>query len=97
MPTFETTARFDKDFKLLDPDDRQRFRRRVTDEFVPDCEQRRFRPGLRVKGVVNASGVFEMTWAPDGRATFQYGEEEIQGSPHVIWRRIGTHDIFGSP
>ena len=38
-----------------------------------------------------------MTWAPDGRATWQYGEEKIPGIKHVIWRRIGTHDIFSPP
>ncbi|WP_267887199.1 hypothetical protein [Thermobifida halotolerans] len=35
-----------------------------------------------------------MTWAPDGRATWQYGEERVPGKPHVIWRRVGTHAIF---
>jgi hypothetical protein len=34
-----------------------------------------------------------MTWAPHGRATFQYGPSHGQGA-HVIWRRIGTHNIF---
>jgi hypothetical protein len=38
-----------------------------------------------------------MTWAPDGRATFQYGEEVDRGRAHVIWRRIGTHAIFRRP
>jgi len=37
-----------------------------------------------------------MTWAPNGRATFQYGRSHGSG-PHVIWRRFGTHDIFGEP
>lgn len=41
--------------------------------------------------------MFEMTWAPDGRATFEYGEEQTEGEPHVIWRRVGTHDVFESP
>ncbi len=38
-----------------------------------------------------------MTWAPDGRATFRYGPEQVEGEPHVIWRRIGDHDIFDRP
>jgi hypothetical protein len=38
-----------------------------------------------------------MTWAADGRATFEYGQEMRRGDPHIIWRRIGTHDIFGQP
>ena len=70
----------------------------IKEEFRPDLVTGRFRPGLRVKGVRDApSGVFEMTWAPDGRATFEYGPEQHPGEPHVIWRRIGTHDVFRQP
>ncbi len=58
---------------------------------------REFRPSLRVKGVQGRPGVFEMTWAPDGRATWQYGPQLLPGEPHVIWRRIGTHDVFRRP
>ena len=42
-------------------------------------------------------GVFEMTWAPDGRATFSYGEPVQEGARHVQWRRCGTHSIFRNP
>lgn len=97
MPTFDLTQVFNKDFAALDRLDQERFRRAVK-AFVEDLQAKRgFRPGLRVKGVQGARGVFEMTWAPDGRATFQYGEELYDGEPHVIWRRVGTHDIFGRP
>jgi len=41
--------------------------------------------------------VFEMSWAAGGRATFELGREIRAGETHVIWRRIGTHDIFSSP
>ena len=97
MPTFEYTPTFAKDLALLDPADNERFRRVVTEEFVPDLAARRFRAGLRVKGVHGAPGVYEMAWAPDGRATFQYGPEHIPGQPHVIWRRVGTHEVFRTP
>jgi hypothetical protein len=53
--------------------------------------------GLRVKAVQGASGVFEMTRADDGRATFQYGNAILEGEPHVIWRRVGIHEIFKKP
>ncbi|HEY8637632.1 MAG TPA: hypothetical protein VIL64_00215 [Solirubrobacteraceae bacterium] len=68
------------------------------DRFVTDLRAgQRFRPGLRVKRVQGYAGVWEMTWAPDGRATFQYGDEIVHGEPHIIWRRIGTHDVFRRP
>jgi len=41
--------------------------------------------------------VFEMTSADDGRATFQYRDAVIEAEPHVIWRRVGTHDVFNQP
>jgi hypothetical protein len=44
-----------------------------------------FRKGLRIKGVRGAQGMFEMTWGPDGRATFTYGPEVHPGDPHIVW------------
>ncbi|MGW8526811.1 hypothetical protein [Nocardiopsis sp. NPDC055824] len=66
----------------------------VTTEFAPDVEQGRFRPGLRVKGVQGAPGVYETTWAPDGRATWEYGDGRFPGKAHVVWRRVGTRSVF---
>jgi hypothetical protein len=97
MPTYQRSAAFLKDFAVLDDADKARFKRTVLDEFMPDVAARQFRPSLRVKGVRAARGVFEMTWAPDGRATFQYGAEQVSGEAHIMWRRVGTHDIFQAP
>ena len=94
MPTFRATPRFERDWKQLTPDLRTRFQHVVTEQFVPDLAKGTFRAGLRVKGVQAAPGVFEMTWAPDGRATFSYGQQQRPGELHVVWRRIGTHQIF---
>jgi hypothetical protein len=38
-----------------------------------------------------------MTYAPDGRATWHYGSEVEPGIPHVVWRRVGTHDVLRDP
>ena len=97
MPTFAWFARFGADFDRLTPAQRAAFLEAVA-QFVDDLRAgNQFRKGLRVKGVRGAGGVFEMTWADDGRATFQYGEAVVEGEPHVIWRRIGTHAIFKQP
>lgn len=94
MPTYESLERFLRDFAKLTPQQRALFLRAVQ-EFVEDLRNgRRFRPGLRVKRVQGADGVWEMTWAPDGRATWQFGDEVKPGDVHIIWRRVGTHDIF---
>jgi hypothetical protein len=69
----------------------------AVEKLVADLRRGTFRKGLRVKRVQAHEGVGEMTWAPDGRATFEYGESIHAGDPHIIWRRIGGHEIFDSP
>src|SRR5215213_4084368 len=96
MPTYEQEPRFRRDLKRLTREQRDAFRAAVR-QLLEDLPSRRFRAGLRVKAVRSAAGVYELTWAPDGRATFEYGPEKRPGHRHVIWRRIGTHDIFDEP
>jgi hypothetical protein len=97
LPTYDRTQRFDADWHKLTAEQQGRFRIAVR-QFVEDLERGGgFRPGLRVKGVRGAPGVYEMTWAPDGRATWHYGPELVTGTPHVVWRRIGTHGVLSTP
>jgi hypothetical protein len=96
MPTYEQEPRLRRDLKRLTPARRKAFRTAVR-QFLEDLQSGPFRAGLRVKGIQRATGVYEVTWAPDGRATFQYGTEKHPGHTHIIWRRIGTHDIFDEP
>lgn len=60
---------------------------RAARELADDLNNHRApRPGLRVKRVQTAPpGVLEMTWAPDGRATFEFGREVRAGHRHVVW------------
>lgn len=97
MPTFAWLARFGADFNRLTPAQQAEFLAAVA-EFVDDLRSGHpFRKGLRVKGIKGAAGVFEMTWAGDGRATFQHGDAVVEGEPHLVWRRVGTHAIFKEP
>jgi hypothetical protein len=96
MPTFAQTDRFRRDLAGLTPAQRAAFRA-AAERFVADLPSGRFRAGPRVKGIRGAEGVFEMTWADDGRATFQYGSAVHKGKAHIFWRRIGTHEIFSRP
>jgi hypothetical protein len=97
VPTFAWLARFGVDFDRLTPAQQAAFLAAV-EQFVADLQSGgHFRKGLRVKGVKGAAGIFEMTWADDARATFQYGDAVVAGQPHVVWRRIGTHEILGQP
>ena len=97
MPTFERLTHFDREYAKLTAEQQKAFREAVL-MFVADLRSRQgFRRGLRVKRVQGTTDVWEMTWAPDGRATWQYGPEQLPGEPHVLWRRIGTHSIFRQP
>ncbi|TXR94516.1 hypothetical protein EAO73_35130 [Streptomyces sp. col6] len=101
MPTYETTPHFTTDLSRLSPAQRRAFNHVVTRAFVPDLRAGHFRTGLRVKRVQRTPGIYELTWSmgtgPAGRATFAYGGEVHAGTPHVIWRRIGTHGILAHP
>jgi hypothetical protein len=97
VPTYAWLARFGEDFDSLSPSQQAAFPVAVR-QFVEDLRgSRGFRKGLRVKGVKGAAGIFEMTWAADGRGTFEYGDSVIEGEPPVIWRRVGTHAILDRP
>jgi hypothetical protein len=97
MPTYQWLARFARDFDSLTPAEQRLFLNAVT-QFVEDLRAGNgLRKGLRVKGVQGTPGVFEMTWAHDGRATFHFGQPLGQGGPHVVWRRIASHSIFSQP
>lgn len=97
MPTYAWLARFRADFEKLTPAQQAAFLLAVG-QFVEDLRSGRpFRKGLRVKGIQGAFGIFEMTWAHDGRGTFEYGDEVVKGEAHVIWRRVGRHSVFKQP
>ncbi|MFD0396265.1 hypothetical protein ACFQ3Z_45280 [Streptomyces nogalater] len=34
---------------------------------------------------------------PAGRATWEYGPEHCPGEQHIVWRRVGGHDILNQP
>jgi hypothetical protein len=98
VPTFERSPRFDREFRRL-PRELQRAFLEMLPAFIAALRVTppSFSPALRVKRVQGTSGVWEVTFASDGRATFAYGDEVLSDEPHVIWRRIGTHDVLADP
>ena len=92
MATYETPPHFEASWTKLTRKQQVTFRSVVLEAFEPDLEapDRLFRAGLRVKPVAGHSGLFEMSWNHDGRATFSYGPEREPGQPHVVWQDIVT-------
>ena len=100
---FETTARFDGDYRRLGKDEQRLFRVALT-AFISATESRAAEPDapwpkrLRVKSVEGAPGIWEMTWSfsgPDGRATFEWAL--IADEPGIRWRRTAVTRSSGSP
>lgn len=86
------------DWERLTPQQQRAFREApVQSSLTSPMGAQSFHPRLRVKRVQGHRGVWEMTWAPDGRATFEYGAEVRLGEAHVIWRRVGTHSVSRRP
>ncbi|HLY32321.1 MAG TPA: hypothetical protein VKQ36_14930 [Ktedonobacterales bacterium] len=96
MPTYESSTLFDNQFNRLSKAQREQFMRAVR-AIVEDLKAGRApRQSLRVKPWEKRKGWWELTWEyHDGRALFRYGDE-IPGKqgPHIIWERIGGHDIL---
>ena len=96
MPTYEADRGFLVEFERLTPEQQRLFREAVR-KFVEDLGTRVIRKGLRVKRVQGRAGVWEMTRADDGRASFAYGDSRRPGDPHIIGLRIGTHEFVKNP
>jgi hypothetical protein len=97
VPTYETLSHFLRDWKGLTAAQKTAFLVAVA-QLVADLKSGTgFRRGLRVKKMQGFDDLWEMTWGPDGRATFHYGEAVKDDEPHIVWRRIGTHSIFTRP
>jgi mRNA-degrading endonuclease YafQ of YafQ-DinJ toxin-antitoxin module len=98
MPTRSVLASFLRDWQSLTPQQQRQFLAALK-QFITDLRepQPTFHPRLRVKRMQGHPSTWEMSWAPDGRATFEYGDEVQPGQAHIIWRRVGTHSIFKRP
>lgn len=98
---FETTPRFDRDWRRLPQEHRVAFRAVVQDfsaacdAYVTSAGAQAWPAGLRVRPLISAPGIWEMTWwfaGPNGRATIAFVRDEHGAL--VRWRRIGDHRVF---
>lgn len=97
MPTYERRPRFDRDYERLTAAQRTAFKRAVA-QFIADLRggSGRFHPSLRVHRIDSRRGVWSLSFGADLRATFAYGDPR-SGEAHIVWRRLGSHDIYPEP
>jgi hypothetical protein len=94
MPTYDATELFLREWDQRTKKQRAQFRRAVR-AFVADLKAGHgIRASLGVKRYHGEEGEWEFRWGPDGRALFRYGTSPHAGDVHIIWLRIGTHNIY---
>ena len=98
MPTHDEKELFMREYLALTRAKRRLFAKALQ-KMVEDMKAgKAFRKSLRISVLGGHPGIYEMTCEmPDGRATFEFGPEQAPGERHVIWRRIGGHEIFDAP
>jgi len=98
VPTFDRLALFKREYRKLTPNQKARFRVAV-DKLVAALKQDP--PSLPgdplVHPLTGHHGVYELRFAPDGRATFTFGAPQRASQPHIIRRRIGGHEVLERP
>ena len=105
MPTYDALGRFWHDYERLNAIEQARFQR-ARSRFIAALRNwelsgfagtPQFPAALRVKALAGESKIFEMTWSPDGRCTWEFEDSRLIGKCHVTWRRIGPHAIYDDP
>ena len=93
MPTWKATIRFRREFEKLAPAQQAAFHAAVG-LFVEGLRTGKVSPSLRLHKVTHTH-LWSISWAKDGRATFEFRTGPVEGEVHVLWRRIGGHEIYG--
>ena len=97
MPTFAWLPRFMREYQSLSLREAAAFRR-ARDRFIAALQAHRPpEAGLGIEEMSGHPGVYEFHFSGSGRSTFHYGDPVIPGEMHVIWRRIGGHEIYREP
>ena len=98
MHTFDRLALFKREYRRLTPEQKARFKVAVAKLVAALKQTPPTLPGdPLVHPLAGHRGLYELRFAPDGSATFTLGPPVRGSEPHVIWRRIGGHDVLQRP
>jgi hypothetical protein len=88
MTAHQATERFYDDFGKLSDKEQEEFRD-ATRMLSAELARGRQPPiDLNVRRIKGFTGLYEMTFGINGRATFSVSAP-VEGNPTIIWRRIG--------
>ena len=96
-PTYHLVSGFAREFEHLPREQRRAFLKAVAKLIEALKGGARPPNSLRIKRVQGTDDIWEMSYSGDGRATFRYGAEQRAGETHVIWLRVGGHEILSRP
>jgi len=107
MPTYGRRSRFESEYLRLKEPERKLFLA-ARNEFIKALlrwEAQGCRPSpptfpdaLQVQDVKGHTGIWELTWEKkNGHCTWEFGNQVLPGKAHIVWRRIGGHEIFREP
>jgi hypothetical protein len=86
-----------REYRALSHQDKLAFRR-ARDRFVAALMADRIpEAGLGIEEMAGHPHIYEFHFSGGGRATFHYGTSARGRNAHVIWRRIGGHEIYREP
>ncbi len=96
MPTYESTAAFDRMVVRLTPQQRRQFFR-ARDLFVAELRAHGFTPPLHPSlrlHKLSGHDAWSISFGDGLRAVFRVGESVKDGEVHIVWEFIGTHDEY---
>ena len=98
MPTFDAEERFKQEYLRLDVRKRAAFLK-ARDDFFAWIVAKKDQPSLSPPAhlrlhFIESRNVWSITFGGDLQALWRYGSEVQPGEAHIIWERIGGHDMY---
>ena len=95
VPKYEKETGFVAEYEKLTPQQKKQFRTAVK-KIIAALDAGNF-PGPPLVIKMSGFSLYEVRWAADGRATFEYRYDTKLNEQIVVWRRIGDHSVLNHP
>ncbi|MGH2409666.1 MAG: hypothetical protein ACRDGS_04760 [Chloroflexota bacterium] len=97
MTSYDWHNRFLAEYERLSPEDQDAFQAAIRRFVAALRASRAPDPGLGIRQMTNHPGIYEFHFSRRGGATFHYGSEDRGKEAHVVYRRVGGHEIYRQP